>query len=248
MAENNEIIEALDSCFDLYFGDNIYCFYCLVECNQFICDNCHSEFIKNFKYDEMMKEFSENVFKILNNNVFCNKCYVFSEILNDHFSDISFQRIKKEIENIKNLKRDYFKDEHIHIYETPYFNQYLCSIKGVESTPYENGTFFLMISFTNGYPLKNKPTVKFISKIFHPCVDIHGHINIDNIWILPAITIENFLILLRTSLFPIDSLPQLNHNVYTLYKTNINLFKKIAKYYTNTYNRITETINLITIV
>ncbi|XP_066571206.1 ubiquitin-conjugating enzyme E2 A isoform X2 [Amia ocellicauda] len=43
-------------------------------------------------------------------------------------------------------------------------------IFGPEGTPFEDGTFKLTIEFTEEYPNK-PPTVRFVSKMFHP----NGH-------------------------------------------------------------------------
>ena len=40
-------------------------------------------------------------------------------------------------------------------------------IFGPEDTPWESGTFRLTLEFTEEYPTK-PPTVKFVTKIFHP--------------------------------------------------------------------------------
>ena len=46
---------------------------------------------------------------------------------------------------------------------------------GPPGTPYENGKFHLSISFLNYYPFKS-PNVKFITKIYHPCINSSGNI------------------------------------------------------------------------
>ena len=51
-------------------------------------------------------------------------------------------------------------------------------IFGPECTPWEGGTFKLHITFSEDYPNK-APTVKFISKLFHPNVYADGGICLD---------------------------------------------------------------------
>jgi len=46
-----------------------------------------------------------------------------------------------------------------------------CTIKGPESTPYAGGKFVLRISFPAQYPFK-APTLKFMTKIYHPSVKL----------------------------------------------------------------------------
>ncbi|TKR73863.1 hypothetical protein L596_021118 [Steinernema carpocapsae] len=51
-------------------------------------------------------------------------------------------------------------------------------IFGPQSTPFEDGTFQLTLQFDEEYPHK-APTVKFVSKMFHPNVYIDGSICLD---------------------------------------------------------------------
>ncbi|XP_061408284.1 ubiquitin-conjugating enzyme E2 A-like isoform X1 [Lethenteron reissneri] len=51
-------------------------------------------------------------------------------------------------------------------------------IFGPEGTPFEDGTFKLTLEFTEEYPNK-PPTVKFVSKMFHPNVYADGSICLD---------------------------------------------------------------------
>lgn len=51
-------------------------------------------------------------------------------------------------------------------------------IFGPDDTPWEGGTFKLLLEFTEDYPNK-PPIVKFISKIFHPNVYADGKICLD---------------------------------------------------------------------
>lgn len=53
-----------------------------------------------------------------------------------------------------------------------------CVIFGPKDTPYEDGTFRVTMLFTEEYPTK-APTVKFVSKMFHPNVYADGAICLD---------------------------------------------------------------------
>ena len=48
----------------------------------------------------------------------------------------------------------------------------------ISDTPFEDGTFRLTIEFTEEYPNK-PPTVKFVSKMFHPNVYSDGSLCLD---------------------------------------------------------------------
>lgn len=56
--------------------------------------------------------------------------------------------------------------------------QWNAVIFGPAETPFEDGTFKLTITFTEEYPNK-PPTVKFVSKMFHPNVYADGGICLD---------------------------------------------------------------------
>lgn len=77
-------------------------------------------------------------------------------------------------------------------------------IFGPHDTPFEDGTFKLTIEFTEEYPNK-PPTVRFVSKMFHPNVYADGGICLDilqNRWsptydvsaILTSIQVRSFII------------------------------------------------------
>ena len=51
-------------------------------------------------------------------------------------------------------------------------------IFGPDDTPWEGGTFRLLIEFTEDYPNK-PPTVSFVTKMFHPNIYIDGKICLD---------------------------------------------------------------------
>lgn len=76
-------------------------------------------------------------------------------------------------------------------------------IFGPHDTPFEDGTFKLTIEFTEEYPNK-PPTVRFVSKMFHPNVYADGGICLDilqNRWsptydvsaILTSIQVREFM-------------------------------------------------------
>jgi len=54
---------------------------------------------------------------------------------------------------------------------------YICCCRP-HDTPFEDGTFKLTIEFTEEYPNK-PPTVRFVSKMFHPNVYADGGICLD---------------------------------------------------------------------
>ncbi|WUR04074.1 ubiquitin-conjugating enzyme E2 2 (UBC2) [Vairimorpha necatrix] len=74
-------------------------------------------------------------------------------------------------------------------------------ILGPENTPFEDGTFNLVLIFDNTYP-QNPPKVKFLSKMFHPNVYQNGELCLDmlkNRW-SPSYDILGILISIQSLL------------------------------------------------
>lgn len=88
----------------------------------------------------------------------------------------------------------YQKDDKINILQAV--------ILGPEDTPYKNGTFHVEIVVPDNYPF-SPPSIKFITKIYHPNIDDNGRICLDLIkmppkgsW-KPTIGLEGLLIAIR---------------------------------------------------
>lgn len=58
------------------------------------------------------------------------------------------------------------------------YKYYFYAVSRPHDTPFEDGTFKLTLEFTEEYPNK-PPTVKFVSKMFHPNVYADGGICLD---------------------------------------------------------------------
>ncbi|OVA12790.1 Ubiquitin-conjugating enzyme [Macleaya cordata] len=68
-------------------------------------------------------------------------------------------------------------------------------IFGPSCSPFEDGVFFVSISFPPTYP-HNPPDIKFITKVYHPNIDDLGNIDLDILkdeW-SPALSISNTLL------------------------------------------------------
>ncbi|KAL4705403.1 hypothetical protein ACJJTC_002426 [Scirpophaga incertulas] len=81
----------------------------------------------------------------------------------------------------------------------------MVSLLGPKGSPYERGTFRLVINIPAKYPFE-PPLVKFITPVYHPNIDKGGRICMDMLkmppkgaW-LPTITLETLLVSLQTLL------------------------------------------------
>jgi ubiquitin-conjugating enzyme E2 D/E len=68
------------------------------------------------------------------------------------------------------------------------------ALKGPQGTPYEGGTFLIDIVFPQDYPL-TAPTLKFLTKIYHPNISSKGQIcipELDGEW-SPIVTVDKII-------------------------------------------------------
>jgi ubiquitin-conjugating enzyme (huntingtin interacting protein 2) len=104
-------------------------------------------------------------------------------------------------------------------------------------SPYEDGTFLIVINFPLEYPYK-PPSIKFTTKIFHPNVTEKGEVCLKEIieqW-KPANTIEKSIIpFIETILMDPDPSNPMNPKAASLFAENIDLFNKKAREWVKTY-------------
>lgn len=85
---------------------------------------------------------------------------------------MALNSITAEIEKIIEHHLEYYK-VNSNWKQDPYKIE--VSLKGPENSPYEGGMFVLKLEFSNNFPFK-LPTVKFLTKIFHPEIDSNGRV------------------------------------------------------------------------
>ncbi|XP_057651503.1 ubiquitin-conjugating enzyme E2 T-like [Diorhabda carinulata] len=119
-------------------------------------------------------------------------------------------------------------------------NNLEAKITGPQDSPYKNGVFTLDIMIPDKYPF-TPPSMKFITKIYHPNIDENGRICLDLIkmppvgsW-KPTIGLEGLLTAVRMLLeFPNPDDP-LVAEIAEEFKSQYQQFVNKAKMYTEKY-------------
>uniref|UniRef100_A0A7R9USD8 E2 ubiquitin-conjugating enzyme n=1 Tax=Diacronema lutheri TaxID=2081491 RepID=A0A7R9USD8_DIALT len=103
-------------------------------------------------------------------------------------------------------------------------------IFGPDETPWEDGTFRLQLEFTEDYPNK-APTVKFVTKLFHPNVYADGSICLDilqNQW-SPIYDISAILTSIQSLLCDPNPNSPANSEAARLYQENRREYERKVK-------------------
>ena len=88
-------------------------------------------------------------------------------------SNFSTIRLTRELGKLQSDKL-----EGIVIYNPDDLSKWKAIIQGPPDTPYEDGTFEMMLTFDNDYPVK-PPSVKFLTPMYHPNIYRDGKICVD---------------------------------------------------------------------
>lgn len=110
-------------------------------------------------------------------------------------------------------------------------------LTGPKKSPYENNIYKLLIRFPQDFP-NSPPSIKFITKIFHPNVSPKGDVcvsSIGSLW-----NKNNDIITILYSIFSMLKTPNLSHGIneeaLNLSKNDINSFNLKVKEYNELYS------------
>ena len=113
---------------------------------------------------------------------------------------------------------------------------WVATLLGPLDSPYSGGVFKLTFDFPMEYPF-SPPTVKFLTKVYHPNINESGSICLDVLkskW-SPALTVGKVLLSISSLLTDPEPDDPLSGDVARVYKKSKDLYNKTAKEWTMKY-------------
>ena len=142
-------------------------------------------------------------------------------------SNVRSKRLQRELQIINT------DDLELGITATPRIDDlssWSVTIEGPSETPYEGGKYELHIEFPDKFPY-NPPKIKFITKVYHPNINLNGDICLDILkenW-APSLTVQKTLLSIMSLLSSPNPDDPLMPDIAHIYINNIDKYNKIAR-------------------
>ncbi|AFN83935.1 ubiquitin conjugating enzyme E2 [Encephalitozoon romaleae SJ-2008] len=136
---------------------------------------------------------------------------------------------RRLMKDLKRVRKNSFKT----IFAEPLEDDlmtWVAVIFGPESTPFEGGTFSLVLAFPETYP-QDPPNVRFVSEMFHPNIYPNGELCLDilnNRW-SPSYDVMGVLISIQSLLNDPNTASPANTDAATLFLSNPILYAEKVK-------------------
>jgi len=180
------------------------------------------------------------VFSSLLRSMNCNPCFLFERGTAPSFEEeimSSNQGIRRMVKEISELP---LRDLGIHIFpfaDRDRLDRLMARIDGPKDSPYENGIFYLMVTYSISDFGFTAPKIRFLTKIFHPAISCHGFISVDMLareW-TPVLTMRTILLSIQSLLTDTDFELCEDNPIGKLFKENKPEYEKIARIWTDKY-------------
>lgn len=146
---------------------------------------------------------------------------------------MSPKRLLKEMRDIQNSTTGEFTAELVKKDDT---SKWKATMRGPPKTPYEGGIFELSLNFPSNYPFQ-PPSVRFVTKVFHPNISSSGSICLDILkdqW-SPALQTQQVLLSLSSLLAEPNADDPLDSSAANLYKRDRDGYNEKIKQYVKEY-------------
>lgn len=150
--------------------------------------------------------------------------------------DIRNKNISRLNNELKDIQKEPIENFTVGLKNDNNIMEWKGTLFGPVGTPYESGVFELDISFPINYPFQ-PPTIKFLTRIYHPNIDKQGNICLDILkdkW-SPALKISQVLLSISSLMHQPNPEDPLEPDIAKLYKDNKLQYDIVVRNYTRKY-------------